>query len=136
MANPQADILNDAERRAAGSANFQQQQTWLQKSDVDLSQANVLLEKSIIARIPKLLRRRKIKAIKLSADWRVKNKLTKITKKYFEELWEDERLSDGEARFRVNIFLACLDIICNQLLNRSKSLKNVIKTFQYSNLRN
>ncbi|XP_033217388.1 uncharacterized protein LOC117173106 [Belonocnema kinseyi] len=108
----------------------------LQKRDVDLSQANVLLEQAYqeLREFRNDYEIATSQAIKLSADWRVKaelqNKQIKKTKKYFEELCEDERLSDEEARFRVNIFHGCLDIICNQLLNRFESLKNVIKNFR------
>lgn len=108
----------------------------LQKPDVDLSQANVLLEQAYqeLREFRNDYEGAKSQAIKLSADWKVKvefqNKRIKKTKKYFEELCQDERLSDGEGRFRVNIFHGCLDIICNQLLNRFESLKNVIQTFR------
>lgn len=108
----------------------------LQQPDVDLSQANVLLEQAYreLQEFRNDYEGAKKQAIQLSADWGVKvefcNKRVKKTKKYFEELCEDERLSDGEARFRVNIFYGCLDIICNQLVNRFKSLSDVIKTFR------
>ena len=52
----------------------------------------------------------KKQAIQLSADWGVLQQVQQKTKKYFEELCEDERLFDGEARFQINIFYkSCCD---------------------------
>ena len=47
-----------------------------------------------------------------------------------DELCEDERFSDPESHFRVNVFNASLDIIINQLLQRFVSLRETSALFQ------
>lgn len=49
-------------------------------------------------------------------------KCAKGVKHHFDELCEDERLSDGESYFRINVFNANLDIIISQLSQRFISM--------------
>ena len=51
-------------------------------------------------------------------------------RRHYDELCEDERLSDPESNFRVNVFNASLDIIINQLLQRFVSLRETSALFQ------
>ena len=51
-------------------------------------------------------------------------------KQHYDELCEDERLSDPESHFRVNVFNASLDIIVNQLLQSFVALCETRKHFQ------
>ena len=52
--------------------------------------------------------------------WGAKSKFTEICKKkcLFDELHEDERLSDGKNPFRMNVLNASQDIFIRQLLQR------------------
>ncbi|KAI4809403.1 hypothetical protein KUCAC02_018286 [Chaenocephalus aceratus] len=51
-------------------------------------------------------------------------------KRHFDELSQDERLSDGESRFRMNVFNASLDIINSQLSQRFTSMRETNELFQ------
>ncbi|KAJ4930978.1 hypothetical protein JOQ06_025279, partial [Pogonophryne albipinna] len=51
-------------------------------------------------------------------------------KRHFDELSQDERLSDGESRFRINVFNASLDIINSQLSQRFTSMRETNELFQ------
>lgn len=100
----------------------------LQQPGVELSEANILLKQAHqeLQEFRNNCEAAKETAIQLSAHWGVKvefcNKRIKKTKKYFEELCEEKRLTDGEVRrFLVNIFYRCLDIISNELRSRFSS---------------
>lgn len=58
------------------------------------------------------------------------NKRRKITKKHFDEICEDTRLSDSESHFRINVFNRCLDICITKLNERFKGTNNVADIFQ------
>ena len=51
------------------------------------------------------------------------------TKRHFDELCEDQCLFDGEKRFKVNVFLACLDIAISQLNHRFVGLNQIVDSF-------
>ena len=53
------------------------------------------------------------------------------TKKFFDELSEDQRLHDPEQMFKVNVFYANLDIIINQMKNRFNSMYNIVQKFDF-----
>jgi hypothetical protein len=48
---------------------------------------------------------------------------------HFDELCEDERLSNGESYFRINVFNASLDIIISQLSQRFISMRETNEVF-------
>ncbi|KAJ4927924.1 hypothetical protein JOQ06_015725 [Pogonophryne albipinna] len=64
----------------------------------------------------------------LAERWGAQSEFTEIRKRrmkrHFDELSQDERLSDGESRFRINVFNASLDIINSQLSQRFTSMQN------------
>ncbi|KAK5918787.1 hypothetical protein CgunFtcFv8_022740 [Champsocephalus gunnari] len=51
-------------------------------------------------------------------------------KRHFDELSQGERLSDGESRFRMNVFNASLDIINSQPSQRFTSMREANELFQ------
>lgn len=73
------------------------------------------------------------KAIDVATKWGITatfmQKRQRKTKKYFNELCDDERLTDSEEYFKVNVFYRALDIIIFQLHNRFKGLKMVSERF-------
>ena len=51
-------------------------------------------------------------------------------KRHFDELAEDQRLSNAESYFRVNIFYADLDIIINQMTQRFNTMRATSHMFE------
>lgn len=70
----------------------------------------------------------------LTKEWRVttvfKNKRRKITKRFFDDLSEDERISDPESYFKVNVYYCCLDILISQTKQRFQSLCELSSMFE------
>ncbi|KAJ4941078.1 hypothetical protein JOQ06_027365 [Pogonophryne albipinna] len=70
----------------------------------------------------------------LAERWGAQSEFTEIRKRrmkrHFDELSQDERLSDGESRFRINVFNASLDIINSQLSQRFTSMRETNELFQ------
>lgn len=58
----------------------------------------------------------------LAKEWRVKtvfkNKRRKITNLFYDELSQDERISDPESYFKVNVYYCCLDKLISQTKQR------------------
>lgn len=110
--------------------------TSLQKTDLDLSQAYSLIKEAYkeLTNFRDHYEDAKKNAAEMSSIWKVEivfdNKRIKKTKRHFDELCEDERLTDGESRFRANVFYGCLDIVINKLHERFQSLKYVNTVFQ------
>ncbi|KAJ4935225.1 hypothetical protein JOQ06_016761, partial [Pogonophryne albipinna] len=70
----------------------------------------------------------------LAERWGAQSEFTEIRKRrmkrHFDELSQDERLSDGESRFRINVINASLDIINSQLSQRFTSMRETNELFQ------
>nr|CAI5849508.1 unnamed protein product [Callosobruchus analis] len=70
----------------------------------------------------------------LAKEWGVttvfKNSRRKITKRFFDELSQDERISDPESYFKVNVYYCCLDILISQTKERFQSLCNLSSIFE------
>ncbi|KAF3844231.1 hypothetical protein F7725_013572 [Dissostichus mawsoni] len=93
----------------------------LQAKDVDIHKAVGLLQNTI-------------QALSAYRDDFDQSEFTEIRKRrmkrHFDELSQDERLSDGESRFRINVFNASLDIINSQLSQRFTSMRETNELFQ------
>ncbi|KAF2881217.1 hypothetical protein ILUMI_24954, partial [Ignelater luminosus] len=107
----------------------------LQKSDFDLWQARDLLQaaRKELEEFRGEFEKAKSDAVELAKSWGVRvefgQKRVKKTKRHFDELCEDQRLSDGDKRFKVNVFLACLDIAISQLNHRFVGLNQIVDSF-------
>ena len=91
----------------------------LQSKDADLSVAVTLLDTAIA----ELNQFRSVTKI---------FEETRIRKAYchFDELCSDERLTNSESRFRVNVFNGTLDIVIAQLSQRFTSLRQTVNCFK------
>lgn len=73
------------------------------------------------------------KAVVLANSFNIKpvfeNKRKRKVKKFYDELLEDERLSDAEQLFKVEIFFCTLDILANQLKIRFESINAIQNNF-------
>ena len=69
----------------------------------------------------------------LVAKWGAQSEFMEMhrgrVKRHFDELCEDERLSNGESYFRINVFNASLDIIISQLSQRFISMRETNEVF-------
>nr|CAI5831118.1 unnamed protein product [Callosobruchus analis] len=70
----------------------------------------------------------------LAKEWGVitvfKNSRRNITKRFFDELSQDERISDPESYFKVNVYYCCLDILISETKERFQSLCNLSSIFE------
>ncbi|KAJ4947940.1 hypothetical protein JOQ06_009969 [Pogonophryne albipinna] len=108
----------------------------LQAKDVDIHKAVGVLQNTIQA-LPAYrddFDQVKRTAQNLAERWGAQSEFTEIRKRrmkrHFDELSQDERLSDGESRFRINVFNASLDIINSQLSQRFTSMRETNKLLQ------
>lgn len=60
---------------------------------------------------------------KWGAQTTFENVRVRIIKRHYEELCEDEHLSNAERYFRVNVFYPNLDTVINQLSQRFNSMR-------------
>ncbi|XP_063749772.1 zinc finger MYM-type protein 1-like [Eleginops maclovinus] len=58
-------------------------------------------------------------------------KRNRRTKTYFDELCEDERLTNAEENFKVSVFYATLDIVVAQVGRRFESMREVARRFGF-----
>lgn len=108
----------------------------LQSESIDLTTAydllgNTLLELTELRQsFDKLVN----EATEISAKWGIpsefENKRNKQLKKHFDELAEDERLTDPKSWFRVSIFYPVVDTIFSQLDHRFRGMKAVLDTYR------
>ncbi|KAJ8348983.1 hypothetical protein SKAU_G00275720 [Synaphobranchus kaupii] len=107
----------------------------LQAEDADLHRAVSLLKDTIevLSGFRQDFDMAKVTAKTLADKWGAQNAFEdtrrRKARRHFDELCEDERLSDGESSFRVNVFNANLDIVIHQLSNRFKSLRATSSLF-------
>ncbi|KAJ4921640.1 hypothetical protein JOQ06_027721 [Pogonophryne albipinna] len=108
----------------------------LQAKDVDIHKAVGVLQNTIqvLSAYRDDFDQVKRTAQNLAERWGAQSEFTEISKRrmkrHFDELSQDERLSDGESRFRINVFNANLDIINSQLSQRFTSMRETNKLFQ------
>lgn len=109
----------------------------LQKKDVDLIQAATLLEN--ICNTLSLLRDQfgdiKTTAQGLAASWGISCHFTQkrawLVKRHFDEISEDQRLTDPEILFKVGFFKACIDTAVSQLKQHFKGLDTIARRFRF-----
>ncbi|KAK5919631.1 hypothetical protein CgunFtcFv8_023505 [Champsocephalus gunnari] len=107
----------------------------LQAKDVDIHKAVGVLQNTIqaLSAYRDDFDQVKRTAQNIAERWGVQSEFTEIRKRrmkrHFDELSQDERLSDGESRFRINVFNASLDIINSQLSQRFTSMRETNKLF-------
>ncbi|KAF3859013.1 hypothetical protein F7725_021412 [Dissostichus mawsoni] len=108
----------------------------LQAKDVDIHKAVGLLQNTIqaLSAYRDDFDQVKRTAQNLAERWGAQSEFTEIRKRrmkrHFDEPSQDERLSDGESRFRINVFNASLDIIKSQLSQRFTSMSETNELFQ------
>ncbi|KAI4811362.1 hypothetical protein KUCAC02_014272 [Chaenocephalus aceratus] len=108
----------------------------LQAKDVDIHKAVGVLQNTIQALsayrddFDQVKRTAQNLAERLGAQSKFTEIRKRRMKRHFDELSQDERLSDGESRFRINVFNASLDIINSQLSQRFTSMCETNKLFQ------
>lgn len=109
----------------------------LQKKDVDLLQAATLLENTCnnLSLLRDQFDNIKSTAQGLAASWGISchftQKRARIVKRHFDEIAEDERLTDPEKMFKVGVFYACIDTAVSQLKQRFKGLNTIAKRFRF-----
>lgn len=107
----------------------------LQKADIGLDCATNQLNETLrkICHIRTNFTEIKDKAVVLANSFNIRpvfeNKRKRKVKKFYDELLEDERLSDAEQLFKVDIFFCTLDILANQLKIRFESINAIENNF-------
>ena len=110
----------------------------LQHENNDLQKASILLN-NLLDRLVEIRNQNSFNGLlnesrDLAKEWDVtpvfKNKRRRITKRFFDELSEDERISDPESYFRVNVYYCCLDILISQTKQRFQSLCDLSNIFE------
>lgn len=107
----------------------------LQTKDFDLFEASNLLESATIklSEVRNNFANIKLSAIALASEWGIEcqfeNKRIRKVKKHFDELTQDERLTDPEKQFEVTVFNSTLDIVVNQIKGRFESIKLINSMF-------
>ena len=110
----------------------------LQHENYDLQKASILLNNLL----DKLVEIRNLDSFNdlistskdLAKEWNItpvfKNKRRRMTKRFFDELSEDERISDPVSYFRVHVFYGCLDVLISQTKKRFDSFCDLNNIFQ------
>jgi len=110
----------------------------LQHENIDLQKASILLG-NLLNKFSEIRNQNSFDVLlnesrDLAKEWGVtpvfKNKRRKITKRFFDELAEDERFSDPETYFKINVYYCCLDIFISQTKRRFQSLSDLSNAFQ------
>ena len=107
----------------------------LQKSDMDIFHAVGLLDSaySTISKLRSEYDQVKSTAKELAASWgsssQFAQKRTGRTKRHFDELSVDQRLTCPDERFKVTVFYGCIDIIVSQLKHRFTAMDAIAKRF-------
>ena len=109
----------------------------LQSKDADLSVAVTLLD-TAIAELNQFRSHYEIAkndALDLADKWGVtkifeETGIRKAAKCHFNELCSDEKLTNAESRFRVNVYNGTLDIVIAQLSQRFTSLRQTVNCFK------
>ena len=76
----------------------------------------------------------KIEAVALARTWgtdsKFKHKRISRKKKLFDELCEDERLTDAEQHFKTSVYYTCMDTVISQLTCRFEGMRTVAERFR------
>nr|CAI5852033.1 unnamed protein product [Callosobruchus analis] len=112
--------------------------TALQHENNDLQKSSILLS-NLLNRLCQLRNQNSFNSLlneskDLAKEWGVttvfKNSRRKLTKRFFDELSQDGRISDPESYFKVNVYYCCLDILISQTKERFQSLCNLSSIFE------
>nr|CAI5834344.1 unnamed protein product [Callosobruchus analis] len=111
--------------------------TALPHENNDLQKSSILLS-NLLNRLCQLRNQNSFNSLlneskDLAKEWgesAFKNSRRKITKHFFDELSQDERISDPESYFKVNVYYCCLDILFSQTKERFQSLCNLSSIFE------
>ncbi|XP_049336309.1 zinc finger MYM-type protein 1-like [Astyanax mexicanus] len=109
----------------------------LQKKDVDLLQAASLLGNATctLAQLRDQFDNLKCTAQGLASSWGIRcnfrHKRTRRIKRHFDELTEDQRLTNLEEIFKVNVFYMCIDTVVSQVRTRFHGMDSVTRKFQF-----
>ncbi|KAG9282427.1 zinc finger MYM-type protein 1-like [Astyanax mexicanus] len=109
----------------------------LQKKDVDLLQAASLLGNATctLAQLRDQFDNLKCTAQGLASSWGIRcnfrHKRTRRIKRHFDELTEDQRLTNPEEIFKVNGFYMCIDTVVSQVRTRFHGMDSVTRKFQF-----
>uniref|UniRef100_A0A3B1J2K6 DUF4371 domain-containing protein n=1 Tax=Astyanax mexicanus TaxID=7994 RepID=A0A3B1J2K6_ASTMX len=109
----------------------------LQKKDVDLLQAASLLGNATctLAQLRDQFDNLKCTAQGLASSWGIRcnfrHKRTRRIKRHFDELTEDQRLTNPEEIFKVNVFYMCIDTVVSQVRTRFHGMDSVTRKFQF-----
>lgn len=109
----------------------------LQTENLDLENAANLLKSALssLSKIRNNFGSIMAEAINVAVGWGVEpcfqNKRSTKVKLFFDELAEDERLTDTKRKIEVTVFNANLDIIISQLNTRFKSMNYVVEKFSF-----
>lgn len=107
----------------------------LQTEGYDLFEATTQLEtvSKNLTNIRNNFEGMKNSATDLANAWGVntqfEDKRSKRVKKHFDELCQDERLTDSEKHFKVSVFYATLDTVISQLTTRFEAMKEISSLF-------
>ncbi|XP_051168609.1 zinc finger MYM-type protein 1-like [Leptopilina boulardi] len=108
----------------------------LQSKELELSSAHDHLENaySEVANLRNSFGDFRVEASELCAKLNIldqfEEKRKRRKKKHFEELCEDERLTDPEKLFKVSIFYPMIDSICSQLKHRFEGMHLLLQTYK------
>ncbi|MCP3853077.1 MAG: hypothetical protein GY694_23035, partial [Gammaproteobacteria bacterium] len=76
----------------------------------------------------------KIEAVTLARTWgtdtKFKQKRISRKKRLFDELCEDERLTDAEQHFKTSVYYTCMDTVISQLTCRFEGMRTVAERFR------
>nr|CAI5844793.1 unnamed protein product [Callosobruchus analis] len=110
----------------------------LQHENNDLQKSSILLS-NLLNRLCQLRNQNSFNSLlnkskDLAKEWGVttvfKNSRRKITNRFFDNLSQDERISDPESYFKVNVYYCCLDVLISQTKEIFQSLSNLSSVFE------
>ncbi|GFU75212.1 hypothetical protein TNCV_2056551 [Trichonephila clavipes] len=110
----------------------------LQHEKNDLQKASILLN-NILNQLVAIRNQNSFSSLlnefeDLAKEWGVtpffKNERRKRTKRFFDKLAEDQRVSDPEWTFKVNVYYCCPDVLISQTRERFRSLHNLSNIFK------
>jgi len=109
----------------------------LQNINIDIEKASELLSNSLcnLENLRNQFDEIKSEAITIAEKWGINTSFSKIrnrqTKNFFDELCADQRLTDPENNFKINVFYTNIDIIISQLRRRFMGMNNIVNKFKF-----
>ncbi|MGH0141890.1 UNVERIFIED_CONTAM: hypothetical protein FKN15_004063, partial [Acipenser sinensis] len=105
----------------------------LQSKDMDLFLAAKMLNSATKTFISFRKQFGETTASSLASSWVIEQKFTekRLRQKHFDELCEDQRLSNREEHFKVAVFYTNIDIIVTQLKTCFCGMKTIVQRFHF-----